>query len=121
MRAVFRLHSACMMMFNVGRYHERGVTGICITSAPGWDFIGKTVILILGTLQNTCEDFVYCADSGGYPGGTVFNQLFNPPYSPSPNLIEKTRDMKPTKRSMVKAAAQVLLRWAAAYVLRDSS
>ena len=108
MRAVFRLRSACMMMFNVGRYHERGVTGICITSAPGWDFIGKIVILILGTLQDTYEDLVYCADSGEYSSRRHF---FVHPTPPSPNLIDKTRDMKPTERSTVKAAAQVLSRW----------
>ena len=105
-----------MMMFNVGRYHERGVTGICIASAPGWDSIGKTVILILGTLQDTYDDLVILCRLRRISR----RHFFVHPTPPSPNLIDKTRDTKPTERSTVKAAAQVLLRWAAAYVLRNS-
>lgn len=45
-------------MYDDGRYHERGVTGICITSTPGWDFIGKAVILIPNILRDTYENLV---------------------------------------------------------------
>ena len=83
MRAVSRLRFACMMMFNVGRYHERGVTGICITSTPGWDFIGKAVILILGALQDTYENLVSGTNLSRENLAALY-QLLTPPHSPEP-------------------------------------
>ena len=50
--------SVTFCMYDDGRYHERGVTGICITSTPGWDFIGKAVILIPNILRDTYENLV---------------------------------------------------------------